>query len=77
MVLFRGKPGGGSGSCPTASGLDGWGTDSMTFSAMTGPGAGFYAIGPGGVPWCTGPGVSPTGPGDYGGGGRDMGLGIS
>ena len=34
---IRGRPGGGFGSCITASGLGGWGTDSMTLAAMPGP----------------------------------------
>ena len=76
-IPTRGKPGGGAGSCQTASGLGGWGTDSSTYSAMTGPVAGSYATGPGGVSWCAGPGVFSTGPGGYGGGGWDNGLGSS
>ena len=79
-VSIRGKPGGGSGSCITASGLGGWIIDSMTLSAMTGPGAGSYSTGPGGVSVCAKPGMSFAGPGDYGGGGGGdciMGLGNS
>ena len=45
-IPTRGKPGGGAGSCPTASGLGGWRTDSTTYSAMIGPGAGSYVAGP-------------------------------
>ena len=68
---IRGRPGGGFGSCITASGLGGWGTDSMTLAAMPGPKAGYYATGPGGVSVCAKPGMSYAGRGDYGGkGGR-------